>query len=419
MDLQERFNAVIESFFKNFPFPSPVVIAVSGGVDSMCLTLLLTAFFEKKGWNKKDIHPVIINHKLRVEAAHEAKQVVELLKQYFGLKGEILTWDKDEVTTCIQEKARKARYSLLSTYCKRKNIPYLMTAHHADDQIETFLMRAKKKSGVKGLVGIPKVRESNFGYIIRPILDFFKEELIAMLESKGVQWIEDPSNEKNKYQRNRLRKTVKELTKNGIERKAVLHRIKALEKANETLDLSIEKFLKKYFSSQTYGWWKMEYPVWLLDLEIYKRVINKVSLLYTKKGTYPPRGRQYRHNYEKLKKGEPVTFRGLYFLPKKNELFIFREISFCERRFITKEMSKEIIWDKRLKLNIESFRGRRGTIAPLTAKGWQQLLRKGGSTVQKRKKEAIPGAALFSLPAFWQENKKFPELIQEIKSINI
>jgi len=415
MDLQKKFEKKMEHLSVKFCFPSPVAVAVSGGADSMCLTLLLLHWFEKKGWGKENIHPVIVNHQLRKNASEEAQQVIQILQDYFNITGEILVWKTTKITTCIQEKARNARYQLLSEYCRKKKISYLFTAHHGDDQIETFLMRAQQKSGVKGLSGIPEVRSSSFGYIIRPLLNIQKKALVETLKLSGVKWVEDPSNKSDVYQRNRWRKRVSILEKQGVNIQTILDRIKNLKQANERLDSSVEKFLKKYLIREKYGWWKLHYPLWSLDFELFKRIIKQVSYLYEPVESYPPRGREYRHNYLKLGQGEAITFRELYFLPKKGSLYIFREIAFCQHIDLkSNNLLNNYIWDKRFIIDVKDFHGKNGTIGPLTEKGWQKLRKEEKDLLKRGKKNKMPGPALFSLPAFWSSDSDFPQLIWPI-----
>ncbi len=420
IDFTQQFNAVMEKLpIKTTPSTS-LAVAVSGGVDSMCLSWFLFKWLDQKGWDAKNLHPIIIDHQLREESSKEALHVQKIFKNYFNLQATILVWEGEKMLTRVQEEARKVRYKLLFEYCQQHNISYLFTAHHQDDQIETFFMRAAKGSGIKGLSGIPEIRKTEFGAIVRPLLDFSKKELKKTLKATSIPWVEDPSNANIFYQRNRWRKILNRLSNGGVDIKSIAHRIQNLKIADKKVDNSIKFFLEAYLKLQPYGWWCFDYPIWTLDPELFRRIINALALPYTSPGKYPPRGRHYRHNQSKLIKGEAVTFQGLYFLPKKNSVSIFREPKFCQNFIVDREIlrKKEIIWDKRFKVNILDIKSEEGIIAPLTEKGWQ-VIKDSLPKSFKVVKEEIPGPALFSLPAFWTVKSLSPKILYKIKSIKI
>ncbi len=182
------------------PENAEIAIAVSGGGDSLALTLLAHE------WSKKII-AVTVDHNLREGSAAEARQVGVWLKKY-KIKHKILTNRKPVPQSGMMDYARKIRYGLMLEYCWKNKIKYLLTAHNMEDQGETFLMRLERGSGVDGLAAIPAVSETSGVKIIRPLLDFRREELRKYLKRKKQKWIEDPTNKNTKYKRNRLRKLL-------------------------------------------------------------------------------------------------------------------------------------------------------------------------------------------------------------------
>ena len=107
----------------------------------------------------------------------------------------------------VSNEARKARYAALESWCDDRNIDWLMTAHHADDQLETMIMRLNRGSGVAGLSGI-RARQ---GRIVRPLLRWRHDELVALLDDMGVEAVDDPTNHDDAYDRARLRKKMREI----------------------------------------------------------------------------------------------------------------------------------------------------------------------------------------------------------------
>ena len=139
----------------------------------MCL-----AYFSKiysSEFNNK-IHVLIVDHKLRKNLLKEALKVKIYLKK--GNKSKILNWKGKIPKSNIQKNARNIRYSLISNYCLKKNIKYLITAHHGDDQIENFFIRLLRGSGLTGLSSMSiNVKYNNNLKIIRPFLNFKKNDL--------------------------------------------------------------------------------------------------------------------------------------------------------------------------------------------------------------------------------------------------
>ncbi len=169
-------------------------LAVSGGPDSLALLWLM-----KKYYNGT-ICAATVDHGLRIEARQEAAHVAVICASQ-NITHNILH-PETAISGNIQSKAREARYALLQKWALENDCDFLATAHHADDQLETIIMRLNRGSGVSGLASI---RERN-GNIIRPLLSFHKSDLIKVCEDADLPYIEDPSNDEDDYDRVRVRK---------------------------------------------------------------------------------------------------------------------------------------------------------------------------------------------------------------------
>ena len=121
----------------------------------------------------------IINHKLRNNSTVEAKTVKRVLNQNL-IKAEILSWKGKKPSKNIQSRARKKRYELLFEQCKKLGINNILLGHHQDDYIENFFIRILRGSGLKGLVSLDKKNRINEINLLRPLLDFKKEDLIFL-----------------------------------------------------------------------------------------------------------------------------------------------------------------------------------------------------------------------------------------------
>jgi len=176
-------------------------LAVSGGPDSLALLLLAHAAMPER------IAAATVDHGLRVEAADEAAMVARLCGE-LGVPHATLRVTVDEGN--VQSNARTARYAALADWMERDGLGALATAHHADDQAETLLMRLNRGSGVAGLAGV-RARGSVPGTrlaLLRPLLGWRREDLARIVGDAGIAAAQDPSNSDDRFDRARLRKEL-------------------------------------------------------------------------------------------------------------------------------------------------------------------------------------------------------------------
>jgi len=187
--------------FENKPH---VAVAVSGGADSMALMLLAAEWAKERGGF---ITALTVDHGLRPESKNEALQIAEWCGN-LGIEHHTLNWIQDSGFRIrgVQETARNARYQLLANWCREHSAPYLLTAHHRDDQAETLFFRLARGSGLDGLACMQSVVKLEHDIqLLRPFLPIPKSRLIATLQAQNQSWIEDPSNRNPNYTRNRIR----------------------------------------------------------------------------------------------------------------------------------------------------------------------------------------------------------------------
>lgn len=175
------------------------LLAVSGGVDSMVLCYLFLKL-------KIEFQIAHINYKLRGENSDLDQKVVE----NFAKKNKIQFYvykvsEKDnKPENSIQLWARELRYKFFNDIKNKENLDFLVTAHHLNDQLETFIINLSKASGIDGLCGIP----NNKNEIIRPLLSFSKKEIYDFANENKIEFREDESNKKNDYLRNKIRNKI-------------------------------------------------------------------------------------------------------------------------------------------------------------------------------------------------------------------
>ena len=171
-----------------------VLIAVSGGLDSVVLLRLLHSVREEMSLH---LHVGHFDHRMRADSASDSAWVMQLCEDWqVGC-----TVGCAELSPRNEEEARRLRYDFLERTADAIGARRIATAHHADDQAETVLFRMLRGTGVDGLAGIPARR----GRIVRPLLPFRRSELKEWAEETRLDWREDPSNATRVYARNRIR----------------------------------------------------------------------------------------------------------------------------------------------------------------------------------------------------------------------
>ena len=226
-----------KAFQKDFKIKDSFIVGVSGGPDSLSLAFLTKIYSIK---NKINCKYFIIDHKLRKESTEEATQVKKILNG-LNINSEILTWHGKKPTKNIQSLARKKRYDLLFSECKKLKINNVVLGHHLDDLFENFFIRMIRGSGLKGLVSLEKKTTFDKINLIRPLLNFNKKDLEFISKHVFNFFINDASNNDTKFTRIRIRKLISELQKNGLDKAKLFLTLKNLKKSNHALSFYVEK----------------------------------------------------------------------------------------------------------------------------------------------------------------------------------
>lgn len=181
------------------PETSTYLLAVSGGADSM----VLAHIFNDLGFQFQVAH---INYKLRGEDSDLDQKVVQDFCKKKNIKFNVyeVSQKDNKPVNSIQLWARELRYDFFKEIREKENLDFLVTAHHLNDQLETFIINLSKAAGINGLAGIP----ANDNNILRPLLPFSKEEIYAFAKEHHIEYREDLSNQKNDYLRNKIRHEI-------------------------------------------------------------------------------------------------------------------------------------------------------------------------------------------------------------------
>ncbi len=230
---------------QNFPQlkDKKLLLAVSGGIDSM---VLLDLFYKLRF----DICIVHCNFQLRGKESDADEMLVRKICQDRYIPYFIESFDTTEFAKInklsIQLAARKLRYDWFQEIISL-GFDYVLTAHHLDDNVETFLINFTRGTGLEGLTGIP----AQNGNIIRPLLPFSREEIENYAQANQIQWREDSSNASDKYFRNKLRHnivpTLKELNTGFLDSfQNTLHHLQQSESlVNDASKLVFEKVVEE------------------------------------------------------------------------------------------------------------------------------------------------------------------------------
>ncbi len=188
---------------------TPLAVALSGGADSVALLHIL------KAWYAGALLAIHVHHGIRGAEADRDADFCRALCARLDVPFAVIYVDVPALAAesgmGLESAARAARYEALAAEMKKRRIPLLATAHHADDQLETMLQHLLRGAGTRGLCGIPAVRPLQQGacaLVVRPLLQMTKEQILAYCVENGLDFVTDSTNEEPVCPRNRLRAEV-------------------------------------------------------------------------------------------------------------------------------------------------------------------------------------------------------------------
>ena len=258
-------NDVLEDIKKQIK-DETVVVATSGGPDSMCLLNLI------KQTNNKIIC-AHVNHKLREESEKEAKMV----KDYCTSNN--ITYEYYEITSYkgnTENYAREKRYEFFEKILKKYSSKYLLTAHHGDDLIETILMRIIR-GNLDNIEGFKKITKRNSYYIYRPLITKTKEDILNYCKTNNIKYALDMTNFEDTYTRNRIRKYIlPELKKENKEiHKNFIKLSNKIQNYEEYINKEVEKKLKEVYRNKTIDIIKLTTEENIIKEKIIYKILKK------------------------------------------------------------------------------------------------------------------------------------------------
>jgi len=274
----------------------PGAVAVSGGGDSVALMRLLADW--AKAQNNTPPVVLTVDHGLQPDSHKNAEQARKLARG-LGLSMQVLLWKGPKPSADIEAEARTARYRLMASWCREHHVGALYLAHTLDDQAETFLLRLARGSGLDGLsamkpvsaLPIPEFAEIT---LVRPLLDIRRAELREFLNSRGLQWSEDPMNTDPRFARSRLRAAWPQLTALGLLPTRIADAARHLGRAREALETITAEFLQRGVRHQSGAALLDPIRLKLLPREIGMRSLATLLCLVS--------GEEYRPRFESLER---------------------------------------------------------------------------------------------------------------------
>ncbi len=224
-----------------------LVLAVSGGADSTALMVLMAK------WQERPAALVVcVDHGLRPAAAAEAELVVRNGER-LGLPVKVVKASEPHVSGNLQDWARRVRYRCLADAAREAGCDAIVTAHHRDDQAETFLLRLARGSGVYGLAAMSETSTVHGVEVVRPLLDVSRESLGVVVAESGLPVVSDPSNEDQRFDRVRLRSLMPDLAAHGLTAERLAETAGRLARAAAALDDYTRSFVRKHFAVDRFG----------------------------------------------------------------------------------------------------------------------------------------------------------------------
>ena len=258
------------SFLENLNIPKNryIIIGCSGGPDSMCLLNVLL---------KMNFHIVCahVDHGIRKESTQEYEFVEDFCqKNDITFEGMHIPKDLNKNESYY----RRIRYDFYKKLAHKYNTPYIMTAHHGDDLIETILMRITRGSCLKGYLGFRKVYEEKEYVFIKPLIFYTKEEIMNYVTSHGIPYVIDSTNAEDNYTRNRYRHFILPFLKkeDGDVHRKYLKFSEELQETVEYIDFLVNTAIDDNFDGEKIDLDKFEQLDTFLQKKEIERILQKI-----------------------------------------------------------------------------------------------------------------------------------------------
>ena len=350
-----------------------IVLAVSGGPDSVALMWLARDWVAREAGAPK-LTVVTVDHGLR-EAAHAEAEQVAAWADAAGLPHHLLTCREIATESRVQEAARDARYEQLQRWCHANDAQAIVLAHTLDDQAETVIMRLARGSGVDGLAAMRMITMRDDIALCRPFLTVSKQRLIATLETLGRNWIDDPSNVDERFERVRVRAAMPSLAAIGLTPDMLAQTAERMARARDALDGSVDEAITRAVQVSPAGFCVINHhALTTLPDEIAMRILER-CLIAVGGGRYAPRQARLVRLHGQFKDGvfTAATLGGCVIRRHDDGIVIVRETRRRTPSQLEVSSGQSVLWDGRIRVAVTHNGPESIIMRPLGAQGWKTL----------------------------------------------
>jgi tRNA(Ile)-lysidine synthase len=360
-------------------------LAVSGGGDSIAMMHCAAAVLDPK-----QVFVFTIDHGLRPDAVTEIALVAAQARA-LGLMHIVVKWQWDG-TGNLQAAARAGRWCALSALAAEHNVRAIWMGHTQDDQIETFMMRLARGSGVDGLTAMQITTQRDGLGIFRPLLDISRADLRAWLTHHGIEWCDDPSNEDARFDRVRARQMTKALGDLGLTAKRVLQTIDHMQAAQRTLHHSASDFARDHIRQDGGDLIVAAQALQIAQADAPRRVFAG-AIGWVGSRAFRPRFEQLKDVAARALQGETATLNGCILTPQKDGTFRLSREAAATKPMTATGASSDLIWDHRWRLS-----------GPIQTDQTVKALGEGIKLCPDWRQTGTPRTSLLASPALWQDD---------------
>lgn len=352
------------------PVGETIGVALSGGGDSTALLhLCLRAGFR--------VEAVTVDHRLRAESATEAA-AVHAACAALGIRHEVRVWEHGAVPGNLMDAARRARMALIAAWATSRGIRVVAIGHTRDDQAETVLMGLARSAGLAGLSGMrPDWGDAGVRFQ-RPLLKAGREDLRDWLRAKGISWIDDPTNDNDRFTRIKARKALAALAPLGITAERLADVAGHLASVQVALSAQVSAAAAQFVVAEA-GALRIDAGLWAEPAEVQRQVVV-AGLIWLSSADYAPRAADVARLIQAMAAGRDATLAGCRF----RRGWLMRE-----PRAVGGPVPVGQLWDGRWRVT-----GPDGEVRALGAEGLSQI--------KDWRNTGLPREVLVVSPAVWQ-----------------